>query len=602
MFSRKPPMRTAIAALAVAGITIISVTIALEMILGSGDQFVSDIVLDLSIASMLPAFLWLVARMGVDLGPATRRGVVIAALVGISPALVVAFASGWTPAPLPGASKVVIAAVAVLPQSLTEELLFRVIIPVLVCWAWRRSARPSMWGWLTSTALFAVWHLPQSLSQALDHFLFGLLMIAVMIVGRSVWAPVVAHFLTNMTVVLVPAEPPTLALVIVKYMVCFTLVLMFRKGAPDTSVSRTTAGDNRIVPFDILRACALGLIIFENAMLYIPAEWESVATSEGERVLRAAVAAVVEFRGLPLFAMLLGFSLYSVLRAHDAKRIARFRRRNKVLFALGAFDGIVLFSGDILAVFGIVLTIALFLLRERWNKRGIVSIATLVFVAQAAIAAISYGASAGATSLENDSWTSASSMRIIEWAGNLMTVPLQLGLLLPVFVGYFIAQLAFDDRARPRWVSLRLVVVGIAGAGALSVPAIVDLLASYGQGRSWVSVFLLQIAGVVGAGAVMTFVLLTKQSRIWRTFDWLVPLGRSTLSGYLLANAALLVLMPAFGFDISRLGLFAVVMVSCGFYAGLLVFGRLCPRASSFAESMVRSWTQLAGAPGERVT
>jgi uncharacterized protein len=90
-----------------------------------------------------------------------------------------------------------------------------------------------------------------------------------------------------------------------------------------------------------------------------------------DRVVTWLVATFVDGRSFPLFALLFGYGVAQIVRRQtgsprDTRRLLR--RRSLVLIGIGLVDGFLFYVGDILALYGVLLFLGLWVvrLRDRW--------------------------------------------------------------------------------------------------------------------------------------------------------------------------------------------------------------------------------------------
>ena len=144
-----------------------------------------------------------------------------------------------------------------------------------------------------------------------------------------------------------------LAVVVVKYLLwIMALVWLFPFKKWDSfhalaPMNQRQYRHHRIAGIDFLRGIALLLIVTENALLFIgPAMRDAT-----DQAVRGVYAVLFEYRGINLFSILLGYSLFSLLR--DKKQDVALR--NIAFIALGTVHGLFVLSADIMALYGLVL-------------------------------------------------------------------------------------------------------------------------------------------------------------------------------------------------------------------------------------------------------
>lgn len=564
---------------------------------------------DLALAAMLPPLV-LCAHRYRQSGAGWFTGRAAAAIFSLVliQVLFAAIGGGFTGIVIPQGTLWLSAALipAALGQVAAEELLFRLIVPLLVTWAFRQSHRPPVLGIVISGVFFVPWHGLQTFSEGADHFLFALLMSFLLARSISLWVPIWIHLATNLVAIYLPSPEGELGMVLLRYAALFAAANFAfypqrRAASRQISDSPHRPIAVRITRFDALRGVALGVILVENAILYLPSEWTATAPSFSERAARAAVAAFFEFRGLPLFAILIGFAIYSVLRRDAvADPWKKIRARDKVLILLGAMHGTLVFSGDILTVFGLLALGGGLMLRRRWSQRWLLPTTAVLFLVQAALTSTGYALGEGNSSLSATSWLEACVLRVIEWTAYVASAPLlSSGLLFPVLVGFACGPIIWNDAKRPGWFRTRNAVLGLGVSLLLAGPGVVEILLTYGQDRSWMTVFFLQLSGLMGAVSlfVLTAVIRPGTRYCLRALSqFLAPLGRRTLTVYLASSVAYMVLLAPFSLDLARhISLVAILLGAGIVFVAIACWAWLGRDELGVVERFSADWVKSAG-------
>ncbi len=225
----------------------------------------------------------------------------------------------------------------------------------------------------------------------------------------------------------------------------------------------------RLLAPDVARGLALCLIAVANVMLYLHdrpygMRQHLVEDAGPDRAVTFATVALVDARVYPLFALFLGFGIARLHAADStALGIGKLRRRGVGLLLFGAVHGILLFSGDILGLYGL-LTLALIPVL-RWSPRRLVGAAGLLVVPCALIQGTTL-ADPGPTMQRMILWSigiadplGALAWRPVEWTMGMVGM---LGVLPAVLIGLRAGRL--DLVARPAAYRRFLGTVGVVGA------------------------------------------------------------------------------------------------------------------------------------------
>lgn len=141
---------------------------------------------------------------------------------------------------------------------------------------------------------------------------------------------------------------------------------------------------------DIARGWALGFIAIANIMLYVHGReyglrQRVVPEMPADQVVTFLTVALVDARVYPLFALLLGYGVARQLATRD-RGVVQWRGIGLILF--GAVHGILLFAGDVLALYG-VLTLVLIPL-GRVSGRVLILAAAILLVPTALIQGVAF--------------------------------------------------------------------------------------------------------------------------------------------------------------------------------------------------------------------
>lgn len=352
---------------------------------------------------------------------------------------------------------------------------------------------------------------------------------------------------------------------------------------------RITSGsppETRLPLLDAIRGVALGGILLANLMSFFGADMLDAAARRampggglGEAVL-FAINWLVEGKFYSIFSMLLGagFAL-QVTRAADQTAFAPFfRRRMAILIVIGLTHMFVLWSGDILTLYGVMglLLPSLFRLPARTRTLAML-VLFLVPLSTHTIVVATHGradprvpfANAGATVRERldianrptlDVFAHEGAARYLSWnTANAIARPgtyLQSGrpakVLALFLLGAWLAAAVLPRlETSRRWLLLTIVVGG--AIGLASSYAYASIKAGTGSTFLLSSLGLMQTTAYTAGTTPLALAYLAAAALAWRTsrgqtlLAWFVPLGRMALSVYVSQTIVQLALFSGYG-------------------------------------------------------
>lgn len=549
---------------------------------------------------------------------ATAGSLWVALVVAVSPS----GSGGVAYAPV-GAQLAVPVVSGTILQVTTEELLFRLLLPLVLVRAFGRSPHSAWAATVVSAVLFGLFHAPQSLAAFMDHVLFGLVMHQVLSATRRVQVPIILHvannlFAQNFVIQAAAAPEDRHHLLVAKYVIFFVIAaVVFPRRTPWPAAAWTerfaarppmttpAPGVRRSTAVDALRGVALLLIMLENLLIYLPAESGLAVPSAAERGTRAVMAVLIEYRGLPLYALLLGFGVYVLVRrAATPEERATVLRRNLAFIIVGSLHGLLVFSGDILAVYGILMCVLLWATRNPRRARLMTWVCGVLFVLQTLVLPFTLAFAANGTAEAGGSYlastaTEAFMLRSPEWLLFVLSAPLlSSGLLFPMLIGFRTAHLVMAGplSAGPaRGYRASIIALGC-GSVALCLPYAILLWTSWGDARvvadhPWPLV-LAQLGGLCGAIAswCLVIVITPGPAEVPMAARLMATAGRRSLSLYLLHSVAFLVLLtPPLGGLSSVVPLPALAgVVAIAWVAAGVLLSRSSTEHAGLAEALIR--------------
>ncbi|MEW2354689.1 DUF418 domain-containing protein [Spirillospora sp. NPDC029432] len=329
-------------------------------------------------------------------------------------------------------------------------------------------------------------------------------------------------------------------------------------GAPTPEAERSLAPD-------LARGAALLGIALANSVYYVNApEYGARSRPVGGSPLDGAadllLVALVDGRWLPLFAALFGYGAVQMTRrqsasGHDLKAVRRLqRRRFGWLTAFGLAHLLLLFGGDILAIYGILGFGLLLMLRAR--DRTLLASAGAALVAAVPLAAL-VGMPPFGTAVRNgipslltgDPWE-ALVLRAAAWP--LDVVLLSLSAFAPMLLGVWAARRGvLDDPNRHRSLLRRTALIGIPAGAAGGVPLglIAAGLWSAGTWATFLASVLHVLTGfaaALGAGAAFALAAAGRAGRGGPVARALTATGRRSLSCYLAQSVVFVALFAPY--------------------------------------------------------
>jgi uncharacterized protein len=299
---------------------------------------------------------------------------------------------------------------------------------------------------------------------------------------------------------------------------------------------------------DVARGMALCFIAVANVMLYLhgrPYGMRQHLLEDGaaDRIVTFTTVAVVDGRVYPLFALLLGYGIARLyLGDSGGQGIRRIRRRGIGLILFGAVHGILLFSGDILGLYGLV-TLALIPVL-RWPQRRLLFSAALMLVPVALVQGVAL-AGPGPTMQRMVLWSigisdpvEALAWRPLEWvmgmAGMLGVVP---AVLVGIAAGRADLLTSLAERRR------LLTYTGIGGVaigllGGIPAATVSSGLLQIPPGLGAIAISTLHVAtgvlGGIGYAALMSLLCSRPSFGRTRIAHLLTAVGERSLTCYLL--------------------------------------------------------------------
>lgn len=307
-----------------------------------------------------------------------------------------------------------------------------------------------------------------------------------------------------------------------------------------------------------------------------------------DRTVDVLLAVLVDNRGFPLFALLLGYGIGVMHRRsreageRTGRFLLRMLRRFAVLALIGMAHAVLLFSGDILVAYAVIgMLCALLVTRGRiaLPVAGAVSIPALaVFGWSDALIALGggdgYAAAGAGTAAE------ALVLRGESALTGLLTAPVvEIGLMAPMALGAIAARIRLLETARRQGDMLRPLArwgigTGVLGALPLALVLLLDphlqvvtsqvLLGTLGVVH--------QLSGLIGAvGCAAAAALLAERASTSPLLRSITALGAMSLTCYIAQSLVMAALMPPYMLDLgARLGSAGAAAIVLALWLALL--------------------------------
>ncbi|GAA3442810.1 DUF418 domain-containing protein [Planomonospora venezuelensis] len=361
-------------------------------------------------------------------------------------------------------------------------------------------------------------------------------------------------------------------------------------------------GERQLAP-DLARGVMLALIAVANSALYLygrPYGMRQHVIEHGlpDRVTAALTMTFVDGRAYPMFAALFGYGMVQIWnRRRDEEEGRRvLKRRSLWLLLFGAVHAVLLFSGDVLGVYGLLGLAIVRLLRVR--DRTLLVLAGVWLVPVALLSALAYN-TPRATQERTIFWSLAAedpltalTLRPIEW---LMTPVGMTGVFTAGLVGVWAGRrdlLSAPDgllRRAAVWGPLAGTLgglpVGLTATGFLDVEGPVTVMALNAVHM------VTGIAAGLGYAALIALLARRIGTRRGPLVTALSACGQRSMTSYLLQSVVFVALLPPYTIGLGGwLGSAATVALAVGTWAATVVAAEFMRRAGMRgpAEALLR--------------
>ncbi|WP_106400818.1 DUF418 domain-containing protein [Actinocorallia populi] len=361
-------------------------------------------------------------------------------------------------------------------------------------------------------------------------------------------------------------------------------------------------GERRLAP-DLARGVMLALIAVANSAIYLYDRPYGIRQHIVEHELPNRVSAAlsmtfVDGRAYPMFAALFGYGMVQIWnrRRDDAEGKRVLKRRSAWLILFGAVHAVLLFSGDVLGVYGLLGLVICGLLKARDRTLLVIAGVWLVFVAL--LSALAYS-TPQATEERTIFWSfaeedplKAMALRSVEW---LMTPVGMTGVFTAALVGVWAARrdLLSAPDALVRRAAVWGPLIGVLGGLPLGLAA-VGTFDVAGSGAVMALNAVHAVSGIAaGLGYAALIALLAQRigTRRGPLVTALAACGQRSLTCYLLQSVVFVALLPPYTIGLGgRLSSVATVALAVGTWAATVVAAELMRRAGvrGPAETLLR--------------
>lgn len=320
------------------------------------------------------------------------------------------------------------------------------------------------------------------------------------------------------------------------------------------------ARDRALAP-DLARGLMLALIALANSVVFLHGRpygvrQHIVESGLPDRIVSVLTVTLVDARAYPMFAALFAYGVVQIFQRQRAAGLAEaqvkslLRRRSRWLIAFGSAHALLLFPGDVLALYGVTGFILIALTSVRDRTLIVAAGLWLVLVAVLQGAAYTMPSDGGRSffwSFETSDPLTALALRPVEW---LMTPVGLVGVGSAVLAGTWAARRGIlSDPAAHRTLLTRTAIIGLTlvVAGGLPVAlAVGHFWAPGGPLTLWVLSALHAVTGVAGGlgyAALIALAALRIGGRPGPMTRALAATGERSLTFYLFQSVAFVVLL-----------------------------------------------------------
>ncbi|WP_186785994.1 DUF418 domain-containing protein [Paenibacillus agilis] len=347
---------------------------------------------------------------------------------------------------------------------------------------------------------------------------------------------------------------------------------MSQEGLKKAARGAVAQHERSIAP-DLARGMMLLLICIAHVPLYISnnAEYRTLNHPSGgdllDNIIQFATMMIVDLRSYPMFAVLFGYGLAMIvtrqLAAGTSQQTTRklIRRRCLYMILFGAIHALIVFSFDILTVYGLVgLLFGFLLFAPKRKLLRVIGWLSLIMVSLLLTQAWLLSGGAGAPMLDYStlatSYGGAIEKRLFEYPFWVVYSLIAMPLIIPVLIGVWagnkrLLEAPQQNQRLLKKISIIGITVSILGALPLALTVF-----GFWQKSTYLTA-LHSISGIFGGiGYIALFGLISARisaagSR-GKIVQALVATGQRSLTSYLLHSIILALLLSSWGFGLGK--------------------------------------------------
>jgi len=380
-------------------------------------------------------------------------------------------------------------------------------------------------------------------------------------------------------------------------------------GHPGPTTDTETPRAERSLAPDLARGMMLLFIALANVVTYLHGNPQGpghrpLDSTAVDRLTDTLATLFIDSRSYPMFAILVGYGMATMARRATARGASRrqvralLTRRSLWLIAFGTLHAALLFSGDILAVYGIVGLLAARLVDR--GRRTLQRWAAASFLSMTTVLTLSYWSEENGPPDDRNAMTDYLDAATARLTGHLAQTLLfgLLAFLVALFViGFALARTGLLDHPEQHTTTLRRIAVAALTADvALGLPHALTVGRYIHPDHGTQTLFntLHTVSGwATGLGYVCLFALLaarierrhpdsdtTARTATPRPATWISAVGERSLTCYLIQSAVLAPLMCAWGAGLgSRIGTTQAYALAAGTWTATAVLAVALARA-----------------------
>lgn len=341
-----------------------------------------------------------------------------------------------------------------------------------------------------------------------------------------------------------------------------------------------TAITERALGLDLARGVMLLLIALANAHYFLeaPSYLGGYPHDVGalDRSVTWLLSTFVDGRAYPLFGLLLGYGVVQVTRRNEwrGRRGVRrlLRRRGGALVAIGAVHALLLYSGDVIAAYGVLLLV--FATAAYWRDRWVLGwtvVSLLVLVAAVGFVSLDTAQDGPYRADLPRTVGEAFSERLVHLVLNLLFSPFAAAATFLIGIWAGRRRLLEHPGRRLTTVAVSGIAIGVLGAQPLAL-TLADVAPVPDGGYNLAATLHIATGVVGGIGAAAAFVALAPRLRRGRVVRALAAAGQRSMTGYIAQSVVWTVVFTPFLLGLSdELGVAATALLAASTWAATVL-------------------------------